>query len=43
MGVNLFNSRFFATKKMKNNQLNKNLLIFGDNLKALDDLKKKRM
>ena len=25
---------------MKNNQLNKNLLICGDNLKALDDLKK---
>jgi len=26
--------------KMKNNQLTKNLLICGDNLKALDDLKK---
>ena len=27
----------------KNNQLNKNLLICGDNLKALDDLKKKEI
>ncbi|HDZ26962.1 MAG TPA: site-specific DNA-methyltransferase [Candidatus Aminicenantes bacterium] len=28
---------------MKNNQFNKNLLICGDNLKALDDLKKQRI
>jgi hypothetical protein len=28
--------------KMKNNQLSKNLLICGDNLRALDDLKKKK-
>jgi 23S rRNA G2069 N7-methylase RlmK/C1962 C5-methylase RlmI len=27
--------------KMKNNQLAKNLLICGDNLRALDDLKKR--